>query len=86
MNSEFVLDNSLALAQRLIKETANEQERVVAAYQLTLGRRPTQAEVKESLDLVKEIRAKSETDAEDEVVWSGLCHALFASAEFRFVQ
>jgi Protein of unknown function (DUF1553)/Protein of unknown function (DUF1549) len=47
MNSEFMLNQSRALAQRLLKETGgDEQAMITKLYKLALGRRPTLAEIR----------------------------------------
>lgn len=45
LNSTFVRQQSLALAERLLAEDQNEARRVRAAYRLTLGREPSVAEL-----------------------------------------
>lgn len=96
MNSDFVISHSMDLAKRLLDEEDMEDAgRVELAYRLTLSRKPTQEEVDSSLSFVEEtaeslggepgtLRTK---DAMPTVkAWAGLAQALFASAEFRYVE
>src|SRR5579883_306471 len=78
MNHPFVLKQSELAATRLLGEKhANNGERITRAYRLVLGRTPTAGEREVAERFLK---GKSETDA-----WTVLLHALFASAEFRYV-
>ena len=96
MNSEFVIDRSAALAQLLLDDDSlDDAARVNLAYRLTLSRRPTDAERQSSLQYVTETAtsltdaASSSSKANDgpaRKAWAGLAQALFASAEFRYVE
>ncbi len=78
MNSPFVLDQSKHAAARLLAEKhLDDAARLTRAYRLALGREPTAGEREVAQRYLK---GKPEKDA-----WSALFHALFASAEFRYV-
>jgi hypothetical protein len=78
MNHPFVLEQSKRTAARLLAEKhSDDTARLVRAYRLALGREPTAGEREVARRFLK---GKNETDA-----WSALVHALFASAEFRYV-
>ena len=78
MNHPFVLAQSKHAAARLLAEKhADDVARVTRAYRLALGRVPTAGEREVAARFLK---GKSEQDA-----WTALFHALFASAEFRYV-
>lgn len=78
MNSPFVLDQSKHAAARLLAEKhADDTARLTRAYRLTLGRGPTDGEREIAQRFLK---GKAEKDA-----WAAVFHALFASAEFRYV-
>ncbi len=78
MNSPFVLEQSKHAAARLLTEKhADDVARLTRAYRLTLGRVPT---VGEREVATRYLKGKPEKDA-----WTALFHALFASAEFRYV-
>ncbi|MCI0705260.1 MAG: DUF1553 domain-containing protein, partial [Planctomycetia bacterium] len=78
MNHPFVLDQSKFAATRLLGEKhADDDARITRAYRLTLGREPTSGEREVAKRFLK---GKNEKDA-----WTAIFHALFASAEFRYV-
>ena len=78
MNHPFVLDQSKLAATRLLAEKhADDTARLTRAYRLTLGREPTAGEREVAQRFLK---GKPEKDA-----WTAIFHALFASAEFRYV-
>ncbi|WP_197905111.1 DUF1553 domain-containing protein [Gemmata obscuriglobus] len=78
MNHPFVLEQSKAAAARLLGEPhADDTARAARAYRLALGRVPTDGEREVALRFLK---GKSDKDA-----WAAVFHALFASAEFRYV-
>jgi hypothetical protein len=78
MNSPFVLEQSKHAATRLLAEKhADDAARLTRAYRLALGREPTAGERAVAARFLKG------KDAKDG--WTALFHALFASAEFRYV-
>jgi hypothetical protein len=78
LNHPFVLRQSELAARRLVAENhAGDEQRIGRAYRLVLGREPTDAEREVALTFLK-----SQSGAE---AWTALVHALFASAEFRYV-
>ena len=79
MNNPFVLDQARAAAKRLLAEKhADDRARLVRAYRLALGRAPTEGEAAVALRFIGAASAA-------EPAWASIFHALFASAEFRFV-
>ncbi len=83
LNSPFVLQQSSAMARRLLAEEMEDAERVELAYRLTVGRLPGTSERDRGLEFVA-LAAKGEMDRE--TAFAGLCQALIASAEFRYVE
>ncbi len=78
MNSPFVLDQSKHAAARVLAEKhPDDATRLTRTYRLALGRSPTDGEREIAARFLK---GKPEKDA-----WAALFHALFASAEFRYV-
>jgi hypothetical protein len=78
MNHSFILDQAKFAAARLLAEKhGDDTGRITRAYRLALGRAPTAGEQ----DVARRfLKGKPEKDA-----WGALFHALFASAEFRYV-
>ena len=89
MNSPFVRDNALAAARRVLASPLDFNQRLDMLHQLALGRPPSDAERKRAADyLLAEARGLSEGRAKEsaaETSWATLCQALFASAEFRYL-
>ena len=81
MNSEFVSQESLALADELLAGMfANDQLQIQAAYHAVLGREPTESEVARIAEFLLE------TSGEDRRrVWQSVCRALMSTNEFVFV-
>jgi cytochrome c553 len=80
MNNPFVLDQAKASADRLLAEKLpGDAVRVRRAYRLTLGREPTAGE----RAVAGKFLAARTADPRD--AWAALFQALFASADFRYV-
>jgi hypothetical protein len=79
MNNPFVLEQARHAARRLLATpAADDSGRLDAAYLRVLGRTPTAAERRITLDFL----ARSPADDAEEA-WSHIVHALFESADFR---
>ena len=76
LNSPLMLEQSMALAQRLAKECPESAARVRRAYLLLFAREPSAAETRLALDYVA-------NGAESN--WQQYCQALMGSNEFLFV-
>ncbi|CAA9389932.1 MAG: hypothetical protein AVDCRST_MAG64-1136 [uncultured Phycisphaerae bacterium] len=87
MNDPFVLAQSQAFARRVTSERGADLARVDRAYALALGRVPTDAERQRALRYVREFAgaARDPKKVTELDPWAALCQALFASAEFRYV-
>ncbi|QDU97838.1 DUF1553 domain-containing protein [Lignipirellula cremea] len=83
MNSPFVMDQATAAAQRLLSEPGNAQERLERFYQQALGRSPAENEKRLSLAYVA---AAGDDPAAQQEAWSGVCQAVFASLDFRYIR
>ena len=80
MNNPLVLEQSNTLAALLARRHPSQPEaRVQLAYEMAFGRLPESDEERRALAFVMHIG-----DSPD--AWSALCQALFASAEFRYLQ
>ncbi len=74
MNNAFVLQQAKVWADRVTREQPDESKRVAQLYQEAFARDPKPEEAQETLAFA---RANS---------WADLCHVLFNSAEFIYVQ
>lgn len=89
LNSPFVLKQSDQVARRILAATDDDAQRVAKAYKMTLSREPTGRESSSAIQLVKDHLASlpgTTTDGDRQRAWSGLCQALLACAEFRYLQ
>lgn len=79
MNSPWVAERAEAAAKRLLAMAGlKDEERVERAYLMMLGRAPTKNEMAVALKCVK-------ADSEVVEAWARLCHGIFASVDFRFL-
>ena len=78
MNNAFVLEQARHAAKRLLEERhGDDRARLVRAWRLALGRAPTEGEAAVAL---RHLAASP-----GEPGWASVFHALFASADFRYV-
>ena len=88
LNNPFVLEQSDALARRLIGETKVSEERAAKAFLLVYGRPATKQELDSSREFIRTMSSKVRELPSDQQVFAVLsqfCQALLSSAEFRFV-
>lgn len=91
LNSDFVVEQSMALAERLTRlEPENEAKRVDLAFDLVLLRDASDGEVADSLRVLQEVDhalAEEVTDPDRRRLraWSGFCQALIMTNEFRYI-
>ena len=79
MNNPFVLEQSKQAASRLLAEDLpDDSARLTRAYRLALGRPPTDGE--------RAIAEKFLAKRSPQEAWTSLFHALFASADFRYLE
>ncbi len=74
MNSDFVSTQATTMAKRVMVESGFEK-RFNLACRLAYGREP----------MVEELQAAKKLDHDDIVSWTSICRALFASADFLFI-
>lgn len=80
LNNPFPAEQARYAANRLLAEKhGDDKERLDRAYRLALGRLPTDRE--------REVHARFVSSSQSPVdTWTSVFHALFASADFRFVE
>jgi hypothetical protein len=91
MNNPGVIRSSEHLAKRIVAEATTPEERIALAYRLALARKAEPAEVERAIDFLHdtvrslhEIEKRSSEESQT-LAWTGICQALFASAEFRYL-
>jgi mono/diheme cytochrome c family protein len=90
MNNPMVMKLAEKTAERLGKEYLSETERISGAFKLVFNRAPTPTEAKAAESFLKKfiateqkgLRRKSDVEKGS---WAALVQALFAAAEFRYV-
>jgi cytochrome c553 len=90
MNSPFAVEQSRAFAERLLKLNDSDSQRIRRAYLSVFSRPPVQSEVSRDLAFVERyssrLAAKEPDGAKRRLkAWSALCHTLFASNEFIYL-
>lgn len=96
LNNPFVVEQSDAVARRLMKEGLDQQDRIVLAFELVYNRPPTKEELGATVSFFRGAVASGPNDqagagqsrsrAEQQfVILSQFCQALFASAEYRYL-
>jgi hypothetical protein len=91
LNSAFVVGQSRGMVDRIVTSGAGgDIGRVNLAYMLTLGRSATPSERERALNYInattRDARARNLDLARAQTeAWSSFCQALFASAEFRYL-
>jgi hypothetical protein len=84
MNSPFVIRQAEALAQRVCAAEEDEVRRVERAYKLALARRPSAGERDRAVAFLRAFAKRGSTDTARNP-WPAFSQALFASAEFRYL-
>lgn len=86
LNNQFVIDQSDAIARRIMKEKSNVRDQVKYAFLLAYGRDATSRELNaaESFYREFEVRPSRLNRNPKAQKLSALCQAILASAEFRF--
>ena len=80
MNNPFVIEQSEALSSRLLQEAETAAAQVQLAFQLVFSRSPTEAELQSTLQYLK-----AGSSADSSMNMARFCQALFATAEFRYL-
>ncbi|MBA4191515.1 MAG: hypothetical protein C0467_26345 [Planctomycetaceae bacterium] len=89
LNNPFVIRSSEAVADKLLKNTTTDTERIRAAYLTFYGRAPGEKELTTAEGFLKGFKAQLAKDRvpatrQEHETWAAFCHALFASAEFQY--
>jgi hypothetical protein len=78
LNDPFISEQAALAGRRLLKQPITAPtERIRCAFQMTMGRNPTDREMG--------VARRHVTSGDEETAWAELFHALFASADFRYL-
>ncbi len=83
LNNSFVIEQSEVLSSRLLQDVKTSEDRIKLAFQLVCSRSPTADELQASLQYLQSDQSGQTDDSA--AVLARFCQALFATAEFRFV-
>jgi hypothetical protein len=87
LNSPFVIEQAKLTAQRLLAApNLDDAARVTLAYQLAFARPATDAERTRSLNYIAQMTQSSRDKNAAQAAWGSFCQAIFASAEFRYLE
>jgi hypothetical protein len=86
MNSPFVTRQAEALAERVCSAAGDNARRIDRAYRLAFARPPTAAERDRALAFLRTFTARSAAPGPSREAWAAFCQALFAAAEFRYLE
>jgi hypothetical protein len=90
MNSPFVVEQAEHLAKSIINAENIDPRRIEMLYKICYGRYPQENEIARASDFLRRANealadSVSTTDSQTLAAWTDLCHALFASIEFRYI-
>ncbi len=85
MNGPFVIRQAEALAERLRAVDGGDARKIERAYRLAFTRFPTDEERDQALAFLRDFSARTSASEPVRQVWPAFCQALFASAEFRYL-
>ena len=86
MNSQFVIERSRGLAQKLLKDAeAPDTTRVKQAYLTVLGRHPDSSELDSALTYIGSLEKRLGKPDAKTSAWASYCHVLMAANEFLYV-
>ncbi len=89
LNDPFIHAASEKWAKRLRDTCANESQSIIQAYRQTIGRSPTQAEMRDATVFLDSYRAElnaGKSDKIDERSLAAFLRTLFASNEFLHIE
>jgi hypothetical protein len=90
MNSKFIHDQSMAIAQRLLIEASDTSSRVCWAYQTVFGRTPEADELARATDFLhvssrQLVQSGRDSKRIEQLAWAGYLRGMIGSNEFIFV-
>jgi hypothetical protein len=84
LNSAFMVDCARAFAARLAASAPDDRERIVLAFQLAYGRRPTEEEQRLGLEFLR--AAAATQSAERLTPWEQYTQIVLAANEFAWLE
>ncbi len=91
MNNSFVIQSIEQMAQRLLSNSSmSEADRIDLAYRIALSRQASSDERQQAQQFLQDYRQLADVKGisgtnRDHSAWTGLCHVLLSTGEFRYV-
>jgi Protein of unknown function (DUF1553)/Protein of unknown function (DUF1549)/Planctomycete cytochrome C len=84
MNSDLVHEQSLTIAEQLLKMPLEDVQRIVAAFNRILKRHPSVEEITTASKFIHEAGLSAQSTST--TVWQSLCRVLISSNEFSYIE
>ena len=81
-NNPFVVKQAEHFAQSIMKDSADDRDRIRAAFRRALNRDPSHNEIDQAIELLRSTKTELKSDNK---AWNSLCQALLATNEFRYI-
>ena len=81
MNSDFANEQSKRFAERVLNASSDRDERIALAFRLAYARPPTATEARQLVYFLD----RPSSGKDDLQRWTSLCQALYAAAEFQYL-
>jgi hypothetical protein len=87
LNSSLVMESADVWAEKLLRSSGSDSDRIRNAYEAAFGRLPTEPETKRALTFVAaSIASEGDTPEAKRRAWGLLCQSLLATNEFIYVK
>ena len=90
LNSDFVMQAAAGLADRLLADPGDEDQRLERLYMIAFGREPTDRERKSDREFLAVLVKAHSRDAAGQKLqrnaWGTLCHVVLAANEFIYLK
>jgi hypothetical protein len=85
MNNPFIIRSAEAAADRLRAQSGTDETRVECVYLRFLSRKPTAAEAARAREFLARFAGSNTGPNRERAAWTAFCQALYATAEFRYL-
>ena len=86
LNSDFVMQAAADLADRLLKDSDDDDRRLALLYATAYGREPSAEELRADRTFLREVAQRYVDGQDASHAWAALCHTAFAANEFLYVK
>ena len=90
LNSDFVMQSAANLADRVLKNSNDDDRRLLLLYVTVYGREPSTEELQGDVAFLRDVTQvqndEHDTDKRRRHAWVALCHTALAANEFLYVK